>query len=243
MQGKWILIALISFGFVMNSLAQDDGIAGQRTQIIDPSGPSGAEMEGAGGRQIIERLAGQTKLGERMEDLGPRGNILEERGAVDEDLQGIRYRRSYDQGRRQDHWVDRPYDPDFPYHPPFWGRYPYGYPMIVVQDPTDIPVDLPSASYQVVEPVKPQWVKGHYEEVAFEDIIEGEFVEVYHPAVYRQQEDGSLALVEEARTTQEPKTRIILSRVWVEGHWRQGIAPPEAEETTQQPGEDSGDQY
>lgn len=57
--------------------------------------------------------------------------------------------------------------------------------------------------------------KGRFEEVAVRDVIEGEFIEVFHPAVYRIDEDGELIEVESARTVREPRYRVILTRVWV----------------------------
>lgn len=95
--------------------------------------------------------------------------------------------------------------------------YPGG--VVVIEEDSGWPAQPPTATYEIVKPDQGQWIEGHWEEVAMQDVIEGEYVEVYHPAVYRKGDDGNLALVEKDRTTREPKVRIILTRVWVEGHW------------------------
>jgi hypothetical protein len=114
---------------------------------------------------------------------------------------------------------NRPFNPYIPYYQ----YYPYLadeiYSMPRVYDGAG------TATYQIVEPPLPQWVKGHFEEVPMQDVIDGEFVDVFHPAVYRRLEDGSLEQIEEAHTTREPKVRLILTKIWIEG--RQELPEPE----------------
>jgi hypothetical protein len=83
------------------------------------------------------------------------------------------------------------------------------------------PSHWPQASYEIVERRAQSlaWIRGHEEEVPLVDVIDGEFVDVYHPAVYRRGESDELVEVEAERTTREPKVRIILTTVWVEGHY------------------------
>jgi hypothetical protein len=127
------------------------------------------------------------------------------------------------------------YYPD--YYPVY---YPAYYPYIPdVAPPNDyVPPsndkDVSTASYQVVEPPKPRWVMGHWEEVPMQDIEAGESIDVYHPAVYRRQDDGTLELVEKESTTKEPKVRIILAKIWVEGHY-EAESPEPAPGTQPQP--------
>lgn len=76
------------------------------------------------------------------------------------------------------------------------------------------------ASYEIVRPSKPAVAKpaqGRYELQPQEEVISGEFVEIYHPAVYRIDEDGKEQLAEEEELTRVPKVRIVLRPVWVEG--------------------------
>lgn len=58
---------------------------------------------------------------------------------------------------------------------------------------------------------------GHYEARAREVVIPGQFVEVYHPAVYEVDDTGKEQLVEKEETTRVPKVRLVMTRVWVEG--------------------------
>jgi hypothetical protein len=104
----------------------------------------------------------------------------------------------------------------FPYDSRSFGYF-YYYPYVAA--PPGYYDDSATASYSVVEPPKPVWVQGHFEEMPVTDVIEGEYVEVFHPAVYRRGEDGALELLEEARTTREPKVRIIMEKIWIEGHY------------------------
>lgn len=105
-----------------------------------------------------------------------------------------------------------------PYSLGYWEQ-PHSPVYIIGDSRDDMPAYPSSASYVIVErrPDQSEWVPGHWEEVPITDIVEGEFVEIYHPAIYRQTEDGELELLEVERTTREPKVRIILAKVWVEG--------------------------
>ena len=98
---------------------------------------------------------------------------------------------------------------------------------MILDGDSGYPAQPSTATYEIVKPEGRQWVEGHWEEVAMQDVIEGEYVEVYHPAVYRKGEDGNLEAVEKEQLTKEPKVRIILTKVWVEGHWadEDGAAP------------------
>lgn len=85
---------------------------------------------------------------------------------------------------------------------------------------TNEPPPQNEAIYEVIDRRGRQsWVDGHYEEVAAEERVPGQSVEVYHPAVYRQKEGGVLELMEKEKIRREPKVRIILRKVWVEGHY------------------------
>ena len=87
----------------------------------------------------------------------------------------------------------------------------------------------PRASYEVVPPAPQPAETGHYGWVPETEPVEGEFIEVYHPAVYRRLGDGSLQLVEEAGTVREQKVRIILTRQWIPAPSPAArTAPPEA---------------
>ena len=57
---------------------------------------------------------------------------------------------------------------------------------------------------------------GRYEARAKEVVIPGEFVDVFHPAVYETDENGVEQLVQREETTRVPKVRIVIDRVWVE---------------------------
>lgn len=89
-----------------------------------------------------------------------------------------------------------------------------------------------TASYEVVPAAKHRESTGYWKRIAVEKAIDGEYVEVYHPAVYEQQKDGTLQQIEPERTVREPKTRVILKRVWVEGDTQ---ANPPAAEASKQP--------
>lgn len=58
---------------------------------------------------------------------------------------------------------------------------------------------------------------GHYEVRAEEVPVEGQFVEVYHPAVFETDDQGRLQLVQPEETRRVPKTRVVLRRAWVDG--------------------------
>lgn len=100
----------------------------------------------------------------------------------------------------------------------YWYQ-PWGAVVIYADDGVDTEVVS-----EVVERSQRQWVPGHYEQVMVEDPIEGETVEVHHPAVYERQSDGSLKLLEKERTERQPKVRLILTQRWVEGHYEYGEA-------------------
>lgn len=81
------------------------------------------------------------------------------------------------------------------------------------------------ASYEIVRPRSPvgSSVKkdespraGRWELRAEEVPVPGEFIEVYHPAVYEVDEEGNHQLVEAAETTRVPKVKIVLRKIWVE---------------------------
>lgn len=74
-----------------------------------------------------------------------------------------------------------------------------------------------------------EWIAGHYVEVPVEQIVEGETVEVFHPAVFRRTEDNKLEQLEAESTSREPKVRIVLTRKWIEGHYAND-PPPESDQ-------------
>jgi hypothetical protein len=93
------------------------------------------------------------------------------------------------------------------------------------------PVAL-GASYEIVRPAKAgrpaAGAAGHYEIRAAEEVVPGEHVEIYHPAVYEVDASGRRRIVEKERTERVPKTRVVLTRVWVP-------EPPQAESGVSEP--------
>ncbi len=137
------------------------------------------------------------------------------------------YQRPASMGLREE-WSPRPYrlrrpGPGLPSRPPM--VYPVVEPHITLEDLPIEPARWPSASYELVYPERGRWVEGHFEEVPYEEIVIGEYVEVTYPAVWRQTESG-LELVEPEQTERVPRTRIVISRVWVPGHYENEAVEP-----------------
>lgn len=76
------------------------------------------------------------------------------------------------------------------------------------------------SSYEIVRPKKPaaeeSQQSGHWELRAEQIPVPGEFVDVYHPAVYEVDDAGKHQLVEAAETTRVPKVKIVLRKTWVQ---------------------------
>lgn len=68
---------------------------------------------------------------------------------------------------------------------------------------------------------------GRFEVRTREEVIPGEFIQVYRPAVYEIDAGGSLRLVEPEETVTLPKVRIVLERVWVSGLSFRDLFPEE----------------
>lgn len=167
------------------------------------------EALGRGGdswRDVDNRLRQQRTRRERVrEDLLNRVEPDGQRG-------GQYIRDRYYQSWRHpivDHCGDR-YDSWY-----YWGVPP----VIVYNDDYDGAARRSTARYEVVAREGLEWVEGYFDQVAVREVIDGEYVDVYYPAVYEKDDEGKRVLVEQARTVREPKVRIILTKVWVEGHY------------------------
>lgn len=191
--------------------------------------------------EVQERLSPTAERNEAI--MERRQNINEE----SDDKDGRRYPRpgvyDMDQIRDRDHdrdwdW-DRWGDRDRRDRRDWWedryrrhynrSNYYYGYnypwaPVIIYADEDD---EASEVIYEVTERGERRWVPGHYEEIVVEEVIEGEFVEVYHPAIYERGENGNLKQLEEERTERLPKVRLIVTQEWVAGHYEYG---PEEDE-------------
>jgi len=205
-----------------------------------PAGPGGDTIyierhDGRARSDGAARIERQVPSARRFQDSDIRLNDLR-----DADARRLRpYRRFYrDPYLRTDdeRFIDHRLDPlRYRYYDHFAYPYPYGFyryggePVIIIDDAviaggTDTRGG--SVTYQAGERTYSaggedgrRWVEGHWAEMPREDLIEGETVEVFHPAVYRQREDGSLEELEEERVTREPKYRVVLTPVWIEGHY------------------------
>ncbi len=88
-----------------------------------------------------------------------------------------------------------------------------------------------------------------------EEIVPGEFIQVYRPAVYMMDEEGQIRLVEPEGTITLPKVRIVMEHVWLSGisvdqvdampnsgwpEWLPGISPADSQDS---PSTDSIEPY
>ena len=208
-------------------LAAGRAEAGEGVSRVDAGGGIGP----AGGSSIGSDVRDGPDLRRiRRVDRDEPRRVYDDRRQLDEDRPDLK--RPYPRRRRpyfydDDNYVNYRGVPYY-YYPPYW--YDYGGPEVYIDDHRDdVPLGKSRASYQV-GPRGQTWIEGHYEWMPREDVIEGETVEVYHPAVYRQLEDGKLELLEAERTTKEPKVRIILTRVWIEGQYVPDYPPPPEDE-------------
>lgn len=72
---------------------------------------------------------------------------------------------------------------------------------------------------------------GRFELRTREEVIPGEFIQVYRPAVYEIDAQGRTHLVEAEETVTLPKVRIVLERVWVSGLASRDLIPETINET------------
>lgn len=71
----------------------------------------------------------------------------------------------------------------------------------------------------------PVGAAGRFELRTREEIIPGEFIQVYRPAVYELDDQGQLRLIEPEETVTLPKVRIVIERVWVSGITSSDLMP------------------
>ncbi len=233
------LAAVTLLGFLWLAAAVPPATAGRVEGISDGGGRGGSSGESSGdhvgraggdgegrsagrvGRHEFNRNyndAGDSDVRRRGDERG--GNAGRDR----------RRRAGDDYGGHDPHGDHRRYrDRYYGSHPDYYPRayrHYYGPPFYYYTDrhEDDAPLGRSSASHTVV-PRDSLWLEGRYAWSPKEDVLEGEFVDVFHPAGHRQLEDGTLELLEEERTTREPKVRIILTKTWIEGQYDPDFAP------------------
>jgi hypothetical protein len=79
-------------------------------------------------------------------------------------------------------------------------------------------------------------VRGGFAVRTREEIVPGEFIQVYRPAVYAIDEEGRTRLVEPEATVTLPKVRIVMERVWF-GTAPAGTEAGEPEPVEAEPGQ------